>query len=372
MRILTVTHFFEAHGGGIERVAGHLCRQFAGQGHQPVWAASGHDISGEEADRIEIVKLRCFDPLERMTGLPMPLPGWAAVRALFSTTQSADGVIIHDALYATSILAMVFAKFHRKPTVLIQHIAGIPFSNGLMRTIMRLSNFLVTGAMMRAADRLLFISDSVRRDLIGEKSRLPYSLVFNGVDRRHFFMDEVKDRLSPGHPTILFVGRYVEKKGLSVLRELARARPEIRLQMVGSGPIKPTDWELNNVVDLGPQTSEQLGDLYRSADLLLLPSVGEGFPLVIQEAMACGLPVVCGAQSASADPGASRWLTGVEIKLSDPKGAALACSDAIDRTKMSQDERSAMAAYAVDTYSWQTMAATIGSLLKESSSKDLR
>ena len=43
LRFLTVTHFFESHGGGIERVAAHLCRNLAAQGHECEWAASAAD-----------------------------------------------------------------------------------------------------------------------------------------------------------------------------------------------------------------------------------------------------------------------------------------------------------------------------------------
>ena len=44
-----------------------------------------------------------------------------------------------------------------------------------------------------------------------------------------------------------------------------------------------------------------LAELYRASDVFVLPSQGEGFPLVVQEALACGLPVVCGDESTGAD-----------------------------------------------------------------------
>ena len=42
----------------------------------------------------------------------------------------------------------------------------------------------------------------------------------------------------------------------------------------------------------------QIVPYYQAADLLILPSVGEGFPLVVQEAMACGTPVLISEDTA--------------------------------------------------------------------------
>ena len=126
--------------------------------------------------------------------------------------------------------------------------------------------------------------------------------------------------------------------------------------MACSGQIQPSDWGLANVRDLGPQTPQALAQLYRTSRLLLLPSVGEGYPLVIQEAMACGLPVVCGAPANRADPSAAQWLRGVKVDLADVAGSAQACAEAIDLPPLSTEQRAEMTAYAAQNYSWRAMA----------------
>jgi glycosyltransferase involved in cell wall biosynthesis len=231
---------------------------------------------------------------------------------------------------------------------------------------MALANRLVTRPMMRAADELVFISDTVREDLLGRTAWRDYRLIFNGVDTAVFHPASVGEDAPgvhfawpPGKKRILFVGRYVEKKGLTVIRALAEFRPDLSFLLAGSGVLQPSEWGLANVHDLGPRPQGELAELYRSANLLLLPSVGEGYPLVIQEAMACGLPVVCGRPSDRADPNAARWLRGVEIDLGDPQGSASRCNSAIEAAGLSETEREEMADYAAATYLWGAMAGTM-------------
>ena len=370
MKLLTVTHFYEAHGGGIERVAGHVCRNLAAQGHECEWAASAADPAPADP-AIAAVPLRCINPTERLTGLPMPIPGPRGLHSLSRAIGRADAVIIHDALYCTSIAALMIARAKGVPVILIQHIAAIEFPSAAMRKVMALANHGVTRPMLGAADQVVFISDTVRRAFARTRMKREARLLFNGVDGAAFHRGPAS-RAAFGLPqagkVAVFVGRFVQKKGLGAIRALAARHPDVQFAMAGSGPISPADWGLPNIRLLGTLSPADIGELFRAADMLLLPSVGEGYPLVIQEAMACGLPVICGAESAGADPAASRWLEGARIDLGDPDGTARRISPMLDRAPPTAEERGDMAAYAEATYSWPGMATRIAEIAKEISS----
>lgn len=365
MRFLTVTHFFESHGGGIERVAAQICRHLSAQGHAASWAASAGDTLLDDRG-VEALPLPCINPTEALTGLPMPIPGPRGTVRLWSAIKGADVVVIHDALYCTSILAMVFAKLQRRPVILIQHVAEIAFASAMMRRVMALANRVVTRPMLRSADQVVFISDTVRQFFANARMKRAPLLQFNGVDTA-IFHPGAPERgafgLPDGRPLVAFVGRFVEKKGLSILQAVARRCPDISFALAGAGPIDPRQWDLPNVHLLGSLPPERIAALFRSADTLLLPSVGEGYPLVIQEAMAAGLRVICGEESARADPAASEWLQGVDVDLQDIAGSAdRVCAILTGLEAQSASSRQAMIDYSQRHYSWAGFAARLASL----------
>ena len=286
----------------------------------------------------------------------MPLPSRAAQRRLEQEVSAADAVIVHDALYVSSLLAARYASKHRKPWILVQHIGIIPYTNFVLRLAMAAANRLIARPLLAAAPQAVFISDAVRRTFAGPRWKSAPSLLLNGVDHQLFRFPAAADRrrarqrylMSDDRRELLFVGRFVEKKGLSTLRELASANPDWRISLVGSGPIDPGTWNLTNVRLLGRMTREQLAELYRAADALVLPSVGEGFPLVVQEAMACGLPVFCGLDSAAADPGAEGMLQALEVEPTDPINTARRFAAAIGASNVGPDE--GLSAYARRAY----------------------
>ncbi len=97
---------------------------------------------------------------------------------------------------------------------------------------------------------------------------------------------------------VLYVGRFTRAKGMDDLLEAAPALDrETGIYFVGG---EPTQDHLNlcksnglsNVHFVGFRKKEQLTDYYRAADVLVLPTKSDVWGLVINEAMACGLPVI--------------------------------------------------------------------------------
>lgn len=374
-RLLCVTHYFDSHRGGIELVAGRLNAELAALGHEVTWAAA--DATPPPSGNVRSLAMRAWNGLERRTGLPMPLPSLKAIRALDRAVAAADAVMIHDALYATSLLAFLMAKRRGRPVVLVQHIAAIPFRRRLLRALMRAANRIVTRPMLARAGQSIFISRTVADAFANVRYRRPPVTIFNGVDTDLFRpalstaerdADRAATGLMSGRPVALFVGRFVEKKGLARLRLMALARPDVHFAFAGWGPLDPASWGLPNVTLHRDLAGPALARLYRAADLLVLPSTGEGFPLVVQEALATGLAVLCDGEAAAADPAARPYVYGARVVPGDDRASADYFLRAMEQVLGDAADSAAAAArarFAAERYAWASCARQHAAIIDE-------
>lgn len=325
--ILVVSHYYGAHGGGIERVADRLIREMTDSGCRFVWAASDVDARPDKPP-YEALRMSTFNLLEKTIGIPWPLWGPRSLQKLRSAVAKADIVWLHDTLYPGNILTYFWARRVRKPIIITQHIGPIPYRNPVLRKLMGWADKVFTRPMLKGATQTLFISDRIAEDYYRRVAfERSVKIIPNGVDARMYHMPLVEKRnylrqqfaLKADQPVLLFVGRFVSKKGLEVIRRLAMLLPGWRFWLAGRGPIDPAKWLLPNVHVFHDRTAESLAELYQSADLLVLPSYGEGFPLVIQEAMACGLPVMCSPQTAAGSFLAKPLLCLAHVWPTDPQ-----------------------------------------------------
>ncbi|CAN5677186.1 glycosyltransferase family 4 protein [soil metagenome] len=141
---------------------------------------------------------------------------------------------------------------------------------------------------------------------------LPITVISNGIDLKRF--SEVPSP-SKGHgQQILCVARLTKDKDpetlVRAMPEIVQARPQTRLLLVGSGPLREDleklahDLGVSEAITFGGKLSdEELLTAYHESDLFVLPSWVELEGMVVLEAMACGLPVLI----ANAPTSASRY-----------------------------------------------------------------
>jgi glycosyltransferase involved in cell wall biosynthesis len=106
--------------------------------------------------------------------------------------------------------------------------------------------------------------------------------------------------------TVLYVGRMYRRKRVDVLlRAASMLRGRVRVRIVGNGPCASAWRKLSedlrlgdSVTWLGDVSRKELAAEYRGADVVCLPSVQEGFGIVLLEAMAAGTPIVAARAAA--------------------------------------------------------------------------
>jgi len=161
---------------------------------------------------------------------------------------------------------------------------------------------------LKEFDHVIAVSNDLKEKILADfgVERRRVTVIPNGVDTAKFHpMDRGRARLQCGLAAnrryLLTVSRFSGEKGLGhLLRAFARLRsPETELVLIGEGPLKG---ELLALADsLGVRERLKLPGVlghaeicawYNAADLFCLPSLWEGCPNVVIEALACGTPVV--------------------------------------------------------------------------------
>lgn len=362
-----MTHYFPSHGGGVEAVAWELASRLAASGKAEIlWYSSDTDAPPLDSPGLRHVPISAWNIAERRFGFPYPLWSPSGLAELVRGVRGADAIHIHDCLYLPGLVAWAAARLARRPVVVTQHIGAIPYRNALLRAALALANRLFGKLVLGRSTQAVFISETVRRYFCGfVRFRSPPPLVPNGVDAERFVPADAAQRealraalgIEKSQPLLVFAGRFVEKKGLHLLRQLAQGLPQARWIFAGWGPLDPAAWGLANVSAPGKLARETLISLYQAADLLVLPSVGEGFPLVVQEAMACGTPALITDETAAACPAAGGLLLHEPLQSDDEAQRWLARLRALLAAPESLAElRPRVAAFARGYWSWTSCA----------------
>ncbi|MDB2239109.1 glycosyltransferase [Halorubrum ezzemoulense] len=145
--------------------------------------------------------------------------------------------------------------------------------------------------------------DKERVRELGVTSRI--EVVSNGIDTERFTPEGPEsDLIDAEGPVVLFVGRFAEGKrpwlAVEAFAEVLEEYPDAELYLCGDGALREeleaqvAELGIDELVTfLGHVPYDEMPKVYRSGDVLVLPSRAEGVPRTVLEAMASGLEILC-------------------------------------------------------------------------------
>lgn len=253
-----------------------------------------------------------FVELMRKRGVPTrvvhlaPLVNPAALVRLAALLRRERVEILQAHGLRSNVYGCLAAWLARVPAVIwTVHNSPLAYEVGALRrwiygTILRGSTPL--------ADRIICVSEALRQDLLTHVRAAPDRTVtiYNGIDPARLRPSRegaaVRDEFKLGHgPLLVVIGRLTEQKGhrylLEALPALLTQWPTLRCLLVGDGELRSALARV--AADRGVASAcvfagarEDIPDLLGAADVVVLPSVSEGFPFVLLEALGMGKPVV--------------------------------------------------------------------------------
>jgi GalNAc-alpha-(1->4)-GalNAc-alpha-(1->3)-diNAcBac-PP-undecaprenol alpha-1,4-N-acetyl-D-galactosaminyltransferase len=321
--------------GGAERVASTLVN---------AWAREGEQVTVLTLDAAT-PDFYWLDP--RVTRVTLDLscksPNWQRyiwnnirrVRALRSAVRSRGPDVVVSFIEKTNVLVLLATRGLSVPVVVEEHIDPRMHSVGVIAGWLR-------RLVYPRARAVVVLTPSViewARDIAG---RTPVHVIPNPISEQFLRgkeIDETRDK-----HTVVAMGRMEPQKGFDMLlqafAQCAPKHPDWSLRIVGQGSelerltALVDELRLGDRVSLDPVVKEPERVL-RGSDLFVLSSRYEGFPMVLLEAMASGLPVV----SFDCPSGPREMIReGVDGVLVPPNDIG-ALAGVLDRLMSAQDER---------------------------------
>ncbi|OQA27235.1 MAG: Alpha-monoglucosyldiacylglycerol synthase [Verrucomicrobia bacterium ADurb.Bin345] len=371
MKILLVSNYQPPHMGGIEFAAGSLKRCWEAMGHTVTWLTTDLPRGARESTP-DNVRVRAINVFENLFQVNSPVVCPLARRGIARLVTDHDVVNVHSFAPGLSSVALRWALRRHRPLVVTQHVGIIPLKFGLLNALQEQVYCRRARQCVAQGARVTFVGKAVR-DWFLKHTGIPeseFTMTPAGIDQDlfPFVPDDERASLRRKWQTdqtgfqVLFVGRFYEKKGLPLVHDLAAGMPSIRFTLVGSGPIDPAAWRLPNVRVIGFVSTAELRELYGCHDLFIMPSFGEGWPAVVPQAMACGLPCLVSEETfAGYGRDADRFVV--------CKRNADAMRDALARAASGGypllRDRKATADYAAAVWNWKDTAKIYEQLFRE-------
>ncbi|RME55824.1 MAG: glycosyltransferase family 1 protein, partial [Deltaproteobacteria bacterium] len=292
MRVGFLTHgIFPYHLGGMQRHSTNLANALSGLGLEVEVIHPGAPAGGEEAPAGTFAFSEVIVPWpDDLQYIPA---SWFFARRIAEVIEDRD----YDVLYGQGFTLWAYlGRRKRLPTIFNPHGLEMYASVGVEDTLKALPFRFMVRYHARRADRTISLGGKLT-EILRERVGVPperIAVIPNGVDPDYF--ERAADTAKEPN-ALFFIGRFAFNKGILPLIEAfneLRDTP-VRLYVAGGGKLEARARALcrnDNVTFLGRISDEALKSWYRRCEAYILPSLYEGMPTVILEAMANGLPII--------------------------------------------------------------------------------
>lgn len=247
--------------------------------------------------------------------------------------------ILHTHRYKENIIGGLAASFSGVPH-LVQTVHGPnePFQ-GIKKIKADSYNFLDRWVARFLFDEIIVVSSDLGEKLKQRLDGIPVAFIQNCVDLEKVKSNksriEVKRNLGieEDSPLIGTAGRLVPVKGLHYLLKatsiMQRESPRLKVLIIGEGPERKRLESTAAKLELGSQAiftgeREDVYDLIGAMDLFVLPSLSEGIPIVLLEALALEVPVIASAVGGIPEVITHQY-TGFLVQPKEEQALASAC-----------------------------------------------
>jgi glycosyltransferase involved in cell wall biosynthesis len=267
-------------------------------------------------------------------------------------TDRPDVLVVGGYSYPTSMMAILTAKFLRIPLVLWS-------ASSLLDSRLNLSNwrqkskYVAKRLLIRCADKYIVPGQKAieylkelgagAKDISIMRNSFDLDFFHQGADRARKDRDRIRKEFGlPASKLLLYVGHLTEKKGAWVLLKAYRIirdkNAQIGLVIAGDGPEERELKEycrhhrLKRVYFMGFRQKDEMPSLFGASDVFVFPSLQDTWGMVLNEAMASGLPIVTTDRVGGAYDLVEDGTNGLIVPAGDPQQLSAAVLKALAKS----------------------------------------
>ncbi|MBD3196710.1 MAG: glycosyltransferase [Candidatus Lokiarchaeota archaeon] len=315
MNILIISHFFPPHKGGVETAAYYTAKNLSKLGHNVFVLTSKQNHTKDftkKEENFTIFRYKSYH-LPEIRGFPQSSHFGLILKGIFNLPKIIKKYNIHiihleGRFFPISVLAAFLNSIILKRPIILT-IQG-RLSGGYAHHVEFFYDTVIMKLIYSHVNRIICVSSSLKKHMIKSGGNIEkLKVIYNGVDTDFFKkLDSVSllDNFTNSHKDykkVIFVGRLDHQKGVEYLiRSIPKVLEEyekVHFLILGNGNLESKLKHLARNLEIYSHTKfinmiplRKMPEFYSSADIFCLPSLHEGFPLSIAEALSVGLIIV--------------------------------------------------------------------------------